>query len=452
MTAGEASATPERRVFSVREFAAALDRLFASRSGLADIAIRGEISGLREFGNGHASFTLKDQEAVVDCIVWSDRRRNLPQQLANGSAAIARGAVRVRAERSGYQLLVESVELAGIGELFAMYEKLKEKFRAEGLFEIGRKRAVPELPRRVALISARGKAMQDFVETIQRNVPFVEVTFIEARVQGSGAEIEIAAALDAASKTNPDAIVLTRGGGSYEDLFPFNLEPVVRAIVRARAPVLTAIGHSGDHHLADDVADMTFGTPSLAAEHIAKGWLFARNRLGTAQRDLRRAMRDVLLRGEQRVASLKRDFERAALLAVAGKRAKLAEGAERLERRNPARIVAEARTRVARSSGRLDAAIGRVHSRKARAWGEAGAAFERAIVAFSSGAARRLERARAQLERVDPLSPLERGYAIVTAGGRALKDAAGVAPGEEIEARLYRGTIGARVESVRDHE
>jgi exodeoxyribonuclease VII large subunit len=436
-----------RVVRTVREFTAGLQRWFAGHRQLQEVAISGEISGLHPF-NGHLGFTLKEEQAVLECVVWSDKRRTMPE-LQNGTSAIATGSVRIRPDRSGYQLIVERLELTGLGDLFLLYERLKTQFRTEGLFEAARKRAVPELPRRVALISARGKAMDDFIGTIRRGVPFVDVQFIETRVQGQGADVEIAAALDAASARDVDAIVLTRGGGSYEDLFPFNLEAVVRAIVRAKHPVLTAIGHSTDHHLADDVADMTFGTPSLAAEHIARGWLLAQRRLQVAQRDLERAVRDVVVRAAQRVESASREIDRLGARALAAKFAALTERTQRLDRRNPQRIVAERRERLAGFSGRLDTAMARAMSRKAHAWGEARASLDRALPAFLANVHRRLERLDDALNGLDPLRPLSLGYAIVLRDGKAVRDAATLAAGDEVEARFERGTARARVESVR---
>jgi exodeoxyribonuclease VII large subunit len=440
-----------RIVRTVRQFTNGIARWFATHRQLQNVAISGEISGLHEFGNGHLGFTLKEEQAVLECVVWADARESLPG-IRDGAAAIATGNVRVRTERSGYQLLVESIELTGLGELFLLYERLKEKLRREGLFDPGRKRTVPELPRRVALITARGKAMQDFVETLERNAPFVEVVFVETRVQGLGAEVEIATALDDASKRGVDAIVLTRGGGSYEDLFPFNLEAVVRAIVRAKAPVITAIGHSGDHHLADDVADKSFGTPSLAAESIAKGWVSAARRLQIAKRDLDRAVRDVLLRGEQRVAAARNGAERASLRIVAEKLALVADRNAQLERRNPQRLFAEFRARFAQGSGRLDTAAARLVARKSRASGDDRALLDRAVTSVLTNVRRGLDHRQAALGRIDPLAPLARGYAIVTKNGAALRDVAVLSVGDEIEARLERGMLQARVESVHEHD
>ena len=411
------------------------------------MAIQGEVSGLHTFGNGHSGFTLKDGHAILECVAFSDKRRALPP-FENGSAVIATGSIRIRADRSGYQLVVEGVEYTGIGVLFAEYERLKAQFRAEGLFESARKRGVPTLLRRIALISARGKAAEDFVATIERNVPFVRVQFIETRVQGIGAEIEIAAAIDDASRRDVDAIVLTRGGGSYEDLFPFNREAVVRAIVRAAHPVLTAIAHSGDHHLADDAADMIFGTPSLAAEHVAKGWQAAQTHLQRLARDLERAARGAIVGREQVLHGALVRMHRAAIGVVASRYADLRQRQQQIERRNPQRVVADQRQLVRGLTARMEEASRRTLDRGVFVQTQRNTALDYAIVKGITNARRRFERADAALDRLDPLAPLRRGYAIVTKDGHAVLDASTLCAGDAVQARLGRGTIDARVETI----
>jgi exodeoxyribonuclease VII large subunit len=413
------------RIFSVKEFTSRLARLFAAHGTLSNLGIAGEVSGVRTFGNGHVGFLLKEEQAVIECIAWADRRREFPE-IKNGMAVVAYGSIGVRQERGCYQLIAERIEPTGIGVLFLTYEKLKEKFRSEGLFEASRKRAVPELPRRVALVSARGKAMEDFAGTLARKAPFVEILFLETQVQGQGAEIAIAAALDDASGRNVDAIVLTRGGGSYEDLFPFNLEPVVRAIVRARHPVLTAIGHSGDHHLADDVADRSFISPSAAAEHIAQGWTLAGRRVRELERALMRAIGNLVLGSARNADDAEQRLRYAADRAISRRRDRLAQLSVALDRRSPAQAIAQRRERLLKLDGRIS-------TKALRLVGDARLAVERTM---------------ASLDRLDPLAPLARGYAIVTRDGKAVRDAASLRKGDAIEAKFERGRAAAVVESV----
>ncbi len=420
---------PERRVYTVKEFANGFARWLASKAFFRNVAISGEVSDIRSFGNGHVGFRLKEEQAVIECLVWADQRRTMPE-IENGMAVVAVGSIGIRQERGCYQLVVESLELTGLGALFVQYERLKERFRAEGLFEDSRKRRVPPLPHSVALISARGKAVEDFVGTLERKSPFIRITFLETQVQGVGAEIEIATALDRASLLDVDVVVLTRGGGSYEDLFPFNLEPVVRGIVRSRHPVLTAIGHSGDRHLADFAADMSFGTPSLVAEHIAQGWVLAAASVREAERALMRIARDVVLQASSRAERLGTRLRSAGERIVSSRRLRLVQLGSELDRRSPQQAVARDRERLAGVRSRLQ------------------------IVAIGSlnDARRTMERFDGRLDACNPTAPLSRGYAIVTHAGKTVRDASALHKGDAIEARFQRGTASAVVEGVRDDE
>jgi exodeoxyribonuclease VII large subunit len=435
-------------VRTVGEFTAGMAEWFGKQTWLRRIGIKGEISGLRVFGDGHLGFSLKEDRSIVECIAWSDTRRSFPE-VKDGDVVVAAGAVRIHHERGGYKLYADSLELAGLGNLFLQYERLKKRFADEGLFAPERKRPIPELIRRVALVTAHdGKGAQDFLKTLRDEVPFVEVVLIETRVQGDGAEIDIAAALDQAGTRGVDAIVLARGGGSYVERFPFNLEPVVRAIVRARVPVLTAIGHEPDRHLADEVADRAFGTPSKAAAFIAHAWLLARRSLDERSRDLDRAIRDIVMRSYQWIETRSGEAERATLRIVASKRAAFAAVAERLERRSPQRVLADSRESLLKLDGRLNAAAQRWMARGAKASDQRRNALDRVAVRVANDAAVRLERSAAALTACDPLAPLSRGYAIVSAAGRAVRDAGQLHPGDGIVARLERGTLAARVEAV----
>jgi exodeoxyribonuclease VII large subunit len=437
-------------ILTVGKFTAGIAKWFANRAQLQNIGIEGEISGLHEFGNGHLGFTLKDEQAIIECIAWWSNRQAFPA-FENGDKAIAFGSVRIHPERGGYKLYVESIQLSGRGALLQLYEKLKDQFEREGLFGAERKRAVPALLQSIALVSARdGRGVSDFLRTIHDEVPFVDVHVIETRVQGEGAEIDIATALDRAARLGVEAIVLARGGGKYEELFTFNLEPVVRAIVRSTVPVITAIGHEPDRHLADAVADRVFDTPSKAAEFIAKNWLVARRRLTVAGRDLERSMRQAILRRAQQSALEREKLEHSFARILARKRNLLAETSAVLERRSPQRTLADARERLAGRSGRLHAAAAALVARKQRVWTSVLVQLDAAGNFATTRAERTLERLGAALERCDPLAPLARGYAIVTKDERVVRDAALLSPGDRIGARLQRGIVAARVESVGD--
>lgn len=414
-------------VVSVGEFSARLRGVFRRVRAFEHIGVSGEVSEVSERANG-VYFTLKDANVVLQCFAHPNRARTFPK-IAQGTAVIAYGTVRVADWRSRYELLVNDVRLTGIGELFAQYEALKERFRALGFFERARKRPVPAFPRVVALVSARGKGAEDFQKTLSARAPQVRIEFVETRVQGIGADVEIADALDRAGRTDADVIVLARGGGSYEDLFAFNLEPVVRAIVRSKQPVITGIGHTGDHHLADDVADLACETPSNAAQYIAQLWQRGGERLARLSAQLDREMRDQLARAFQRA-----DFNAEALVRAwersSGKRRdRLGALERRLVAQNPSR--------------RIEQRVAPLEVRKER--------LVRAKERYFSKRANALELAASRLASSDPLKPLERGYAIVMHDGRALRDAREASTGDQIEARLFVGSLTARVEKVNEN-
>jgi len=435
----------EPLIVSVGEFATRLKGVFRLVKPFARIGVSGEISELRPGAYGVA-FTLKDANAVLKCFAFSKAAGAFPK-LENGFAVTAIGSVEVQEKYSQYQLLVTEVRLTGQGELHQKYLALKQQFRDEGLFEPTRKKPVPVFPLHVTLISARqGKGAEDFARAMRENVPFVRVTSVETRVQGDGAEIDIAEAIDNAGRTGADLIVLARGGGSYEDLFPFNLEPVVRAIARAKVPLMTAIGHTDDHHLADDVADLAFGTPSLAAEAIVKNWAAGRERLSRAVGKMTREIRAIGSQAVQRAQSTNEGLERALPHYLDRRRQLVAQKDKALVERSPQRRVGEMRRGFSSATAKLDGGIGRVID--ARKNEIARRAERLRTVRIVPEKKTLLERLIARLEVQSPEGPLERGYAIVTFNGEPLRDTKDVEPGAEIAARLWHGSIVARVEKI----
>ena len=406
--------------------------------------MRGEVSGYSN-RNGRLYFDLKENNDVLKCVVWaSDAAKLAP--FKDGDEIICGGDYGTFAPRSQYQLFVKSIELTGIGALYAQFEALKEKFRKEGLFEQSRKRPLPQFPRRIALVSARGKGAEDFLATIERRASFVEVLFVETRVQGDGAQIDIAEAIDKASKLDVDVIVLTRGGGSYEDLFPFNLEPVVRAIIRSRHPVLSAIGHTGDVHVSDYVADYTCETPSNAAQYfgeIADRFMI---RVQRAQTRIEHSVRNVIAARAQAldyangalsrtIADFTRDRERE-LLAME----------RRLNTQTPQRRLAQRAERIAALSSRLEVLARHALLPASERIAQLRRRLEQSRMHALRPAQQRFELLKTRLAGADPQTPLERGYAIVMSDGRAVRDANDVPVGALIETLLQRGKLTARVE------
>jgi exodeoxyribonuclease VII large subunit len=409
---------------SVGEFSRRFSGMISRHTVLQRIAIIGEITDLR-WWDGHLNLTLKEGEAVLGCFSFASEAKNFPP-IRRGITVRAQGGIEIRPNRGVYQLRAIALSLVGEGKLAAQIEELRVRLRAEGAFDASRKRAVPTLPRRVALVTSEDDARADFEGRMRADAPHVEVLFFPTRVQGKGAEIEIAEAMDRAARARVDVIVLTRGGGSRDDRLTFNLEPVVRAILRASRPVVTALGHLRDRHLADEVADLALATPTAAAVHLAAEWQRAFERMSTLRRLLDRSYRSVLATKIQglRFSTLALEHAGRNVVTRASERASFLD--RRLDRCSPAARVTQWRLDLERATG----ALGRL--------------FERVPQAYS----RRLERAAAALEAENPLRPLERGYAIVTKDGVAVRDAATLTPGDTVTARLQRGTVGARVESI----
>ena len=435
----------ERRVEGVSRVVAYIGKMISQNRTLAGIRVRGEISGLSRHHSGRMYFDLKERTDILKCVVWASAALKLPP-IKDGDEAIVAGEFGTFVQRSQYQLFVNAVELTGIGNLYAQFEALKDGFRREGLFEPERKRPMPAFPTRIALVSARGKGAEDFLTTLASRAPHIAVTFVETRMQGDGAQIDVAEAIDRASHLDADVIVLSRGGGSYEDLFAFNLEPVVRAILRAKLPVLSAIGHTGDVHLSDLVADVTCETPSNAAQYFGQIRDDFVRRISTLDTRLVGLVRTQISSLTQALDRANGHAGRSARTIVQDRRQRALMLEARLDKQTPVmRLVTRSQRLAAASSGLGSLAKHLLAPRRDRV----SSAFER----FSRVRGRALNDLRSRLalssntlNAADPRAPLVRGYAIVTSKGRALRDAADVGVGDLIHAQLQHGTVAARVE------
>jgi exodeoxyribonuclease VII large subunit len=253
-------------ILSVSELTDCLKDYVERRFG--QVWVAGEISSLTRAGSGHLYFTLKDAEAQLKAVMWRSAAQRLRFQMHDGLDVVASGPIEVYPPRGHYQLIVQQLQPKGIGALELALRQLQEKLNAEGLFDPARKRPLPRFPRRIALVtSPSGAAVRDLTQVITRRWPLVDLVIVPVPVQGDGAAPEIAAGLKRAAKLpGVDLIIAGRGGGSLEDLWPFNEEAVARAIAASPIPVITAIGHEIDVTIADLVADRRALTPSEAGE------------------------------------------------------------------------------------------------------------------------------------------------------------------------------------------
>ena len=255
-------------VYSVSQMSSYLKEVIERDSLLQDVWVGGEVSNLARPGSGHSYFTLRDANASLRCVMFRNSRGS--DQLANGAAIVAHGRVSIYEVRGDLQLIVDIVQPEGVGELQMKLEQLKLKLETEGLFEPSRKRKLPAFPQKIGVVSSpTGAVWHDIQDVIGRRYPLVELMLAPAPVQGDTAAPAIAEAIQAANdEPDLDVVIVARGGGSLEDLWPFNEELVARAIYGSRVPVVSAVGHETDYTIADMVADVRAPTPSAAAELV----------------------------------------------------------------------------------------------------------------------------------------------------------------------------------------
>lgn len=390
------------RIVAVRELTRYLKDLLDEDFFLQDIWVRGEITNYSQSPAGHRYFALKDETAQIRCVCFRGSGWSVPA-LHNGMAVLAHGRLSTYEQRSEYQILVDAVEEAGIGELHLAFEALKARLEADGLFAPERKRALPPCPSVIGIVtSPAAAALHDFLRTLRVRCPLVRVILAPALVQGEGAAGQVAAAIAALdAQGESEVIVVARGGGSLEELWAFNEEIVARAIAASRVPVVSGVGHETDFTIADFVADFRASTPTAAAMAVVPDSSTWREEL-----DDTRARLDAL-----------------AAARITTERERLATLDHRLARVSPARQIDTARQRLDDTLRALDT-------------------YTRHHLALHS------ERLRASALRLDALSPLltlGRGYAVVRHedDGALVSRVAQVAPGDRLAIRVSDGELAA---------
>ena len=414
--------------------------------GLGRLWVEGEISNLARPASGHLYFTLKDAKAQVSCALFRNRALKLRFTPENGTQVLIRAQVSLYEARGNYQLIIDQMEEAGDGALRRAFEALKTRLYNEGLFDETTKQPLPDLPHCIGVItSPSGAALRDVLTVLKRRFPGIPVIIYPTRVQGEGAAEEIVAALHTADeRAECDVLLMTRGGGSLEDLWPFNEEKVARAVAACALPVVSAVGHEVDVVITDFVADARAATPSAAAELLSpdRGELAAQLRqLATRlkQRVVQRLQRqqeqlDWLVRRlqqrhpgrnldqqVQRLDELGQRLNRAMQQQLAQRRAQLQTASARLKQHHPGRLLEAMAARNRDLARRLEYCIN-IQLSKYRE--------KLAILARA-------------LETVSPLATLQRGYSITLTGkdGAVITDCQQVSPGDKLETRLSRGHI-----------
>jgi exodeoxyribonuclease VII large subunit len=444
-----------RRVFSVSELTGDIRRLLERNFG--QLWVSGEITNCRAQSSGHLYFTLKDGGAQLGCVLFRTDPVAGREGLQDGQKVILKGELTVYEPRGQYQLHVLAVEAQGAGALQIAFERLKQKLAAEGLFAPERKRLLPRFPHRIGLItSPTGAALRDVLHAVQRRHPALKIIFVPSAVQGPGAASEIAAALallnrwSQESRQKLDAILLTRGGGSLEDLWAFNEEPVARAIVQSAVPVVSAVGHEIDFTISDFAADLRAATPTAGAEILTEGafaasrWLddvvgrigdSVRRRAAAEQRHLDQIAqrlraahpRRQMNRRLQSLDDLQQQLTRCMGRGLRQRQLAARNLGLRLGRLRPSRLLIQRRERLAQQRDRLREQM-KHRVRSARQHSEALAA---------------------RLRLLGPEQVLARGYSITmdARDGKIIRAARETRPGQKLRTRLKSGTVRSVVEA-----
>ncbi len=416
-------------------------------NGFKLIWLKGEISNFKAHSSGHHYFSLKDSKAQINAVMFRGFNQGLKFKPHDGLEVIVRGKITVYEPRGNYQIFCEMMEPVGAGALQLAFEQLKKKLQLEGLFDASRKRAIPTLPRHVAVVtSPTGAAIRDILNVLGRRFAGLRVTVVPAVVQGDAAPGSVCAAIALAQRLpDLDVMIVGRGGGSIEDMWAFNDERVVRAIAGCRVPIISAVGHEIDFTIADFVADLRAPTPSAAAELVVKnageileqlntlkkrlmrGWLhqieLARQRVAHSTKQLvdpKRRLQDLSLRCDELTQRLE--------LAMRRRREQLAQKIQLLVSRmdSPRELILRIEQRLEMLRTRLEAHWVRCHEAKRSEWA----------------------RLSAVLDSLSPLKVVERGYSITRREQAVIKSAEQLQVGDALEVTFAKGKAMARVEKI----
>jgi exodeoxyribonuclease VII large subunit len=394
-------------VLRVGDLAEFLDEVISEQPGLQDVWVEGEVADCKVSRQGHCYLTLKDERASLQAVAFRLTYNSIRFQIQPGMMLLVHGKVQLYKDRSQVQLILDSAQPSGVGDLFLAFEQLRKRLESEGLFAAGIKRPLPAFPRRVGIVTSEsGAALRDVIKVLRRRCPVVPVLLAHAPVQGEVASAALVRALRRiATRPGVDVVLLVRGGGSIEDLASFNDETLARAIRACQVPVVVGVGHETDFTIADFAADIRASTPSMAAE--------------LAVPDLADLRRQVLDRRRRLSVSVSRELE--------AKREQLRAAGDRLVRQSPALRVPELRQRLDERQERLGAALR--------------AGLDRARRALAAE--------RARLEALSPMAVLSRGYSLARdESGAVVMSVAGLVPGRRLTTVFADGSVLGEVIEV----
>lgn len=492
-------ATTDPTILSITQLTRRIKGLLENDIGA--VWLSGEISNWRVAASGHAYFTLKDEDSQIDAVMFRGALNSVRFGPDNGMEVLAQGRITVYEKRGNYQIILNEMQPRGVGALQLAFERLKKKLDAEGLFDPAHKKALPLLPKRIGIVtSPTGAAIRDILNVLERRFANIHVLLYPARVQGEGAAPEIVRGIQALDRLGVDVMIVGRGGGSLEDLWPFNEEAVVRAIFAARTPVIAAVGHEIDFTLADFVADLRAPTPSAAAELVVREqqalldalqqW-WRRLAQATARRVERARHRVTVARGsyiftrpDELVRQHRQQADELRMRLEDAVKTQAAVARTRQDRAQRSLALLSPIVRLRQAHARLDAAQGRIvrglksnvvryrhrNDRVARAVrlltpaprvaaaqdqaSQLQARLLRAAGATLDQARGRLRPRVAQLDALSPLAILARGYAVAwkLPDETLVRDSEALRPGDHIRVRLGRGAAEAEVVRLLPHD
>src|SRR5262245_23083352 len=416
------------KVFTVSELTRSIRGTLETK--FAAVWVQGEISNYKLHPSGHQYFTLKDQRAQISCVIWRDTMLPRRQPLADGGQVQVYGTITVFEARGQYQLNVQVIQPRGVGILQAKFEALKRKLEAEGLFAPERKRPLPKFPRRIGIVtSPSGAAIRDMLTVLCRRAPWLQILINPVRVQGPGAAQEVAVAIREFATPNEafalvDLIVVTRGGGSIEDLWEFNEEIVARAIFHSAVPIVSAVGHEIDFTICDFAADLRAPTPSAAAELIVPDVIDLQRQVDRCARSLGHQLLNRVRDAQQRLDHARETLLRCLTHKIEGYKRSLDHAFRVLQARSPVRELMLRRSHFADLHLRL-----------------------------VTGPARSIENARHRFRRIEgilrvlaPDATLRRGYSItMNDRGQIIRTTSVVRPKMKIRTRVSDGEFGSEV-------
>ena len=442
---------PFRYILTVSELTQEIKNILDLK--FSDIWIEGEISNLRIPPSGHIYFTLKDDFSQIRAVLFKMQARTLRFVLQDGLHVVCRGRVSVYERRGEYQLILEEVEPKGIGALQLAFLQLKDRLEKEGLFDPAHKKPIPMIPQTIGIVtSPTGAVIRDMLHIIHRRFENIHILLHPVRVQGEGAPLEIAKAIEDFNKRmNVDVIIVGRGGGSLEDLWSFNEEIVARAIYHSKIPIVSAVGHETDYTISDFVADLRAPTPSAAAELVVRDKREIKNTLHYLEERLENQILQTLQENRTNLSHLKKmltdprkmieeyflrvddlvnRFRILTSWTLKRKRERSLHLSERLYLQNPIQRVKNLRLAISETGKRLGQTM------------RYSVEIQRQKVEGISG----------KLSSLSPLSILQRGYSITRMfpSLQILRDAAHIREGDKVEVRLHKGTLLCGVEKVHD--